>query len=42
MRCPWQAVFDMPALEFLNVLAYRIDRNAKEKRDVELYKLTHN
>ena len=41
MRCSWQEVFDMPALEFLNVIAYRIDRNAKDKRDIELYKRTH-
>ena len=41
MRCSWQEVFDMPALEFLNVIAYRIDRNAKDKREIELYKLTH-
>lgn len=41
MRCSWQAVFDMPAIEFLNVIAYRIDRNAKEKREIELYQKTH-
>lgn len=41
MRCSWQVVFDMPALEFLNVIAYRIDRNAKEKREIELYQMTH-
>lgn len=41
MRCSWQEVFDMPAIEFLNVIAYRIDRNAKEKREIELYQMTH-
>lgn len=41
MRCSWQVVFDMPAIEFLNVISYRIDRNAKEKREIELYQKTH-
>lgn len=41
MRCPWSEVFNLPALEFLNIISYRIDRNAKEKADIELYKRTH-
>lgn len=41
MRAAWTAVFDMPAIEWLNVIAYRIDRDAKEKADIELFKQTH-
>lgn len=41
MRCSWDAVFAMPAVEFLNALSYRIDRNAKEKAEIEAYKRTH-
>ncbi len=41
MRCSWQEVFDMPALEFLNVISYRIDRNAKDKAEIEMFKRTH-
>ena len=31
----------MPAIEFLNVICYRIDRNAKEKADIEKFKRLH-
>ena len=41
MRCSWQHVFDLPAIEWLNVIAYRIARDAKEKADIELFKQTH-
>lgn len=41
MRCSWQQVFDLPAVAFLNVIAYRIDRNARDKEEIELYKQTH-
>lgn len=41
MRCPWREVFDMPAVEFLNVISYRIDRNAHEKAEIERFKRTH-
>ena len=41
LRCSWDDVWGKPALEFLNILAYRRDRDAKEKDAVERWKRTH-
>ena len=41
MRCSWHDVFALPAVEFLNTLAYRIDRNERERQAIERYKKTH-
>lgn len=40
-RTSWDAVWDKPALEFLNTLAYRRDLDAKRKEDIERFKKTH-
>ena len=37
-RCSWDAVWEMTALEFLNILAYRKDKTEKEKADIERWK----
>lgn len=31
----------MTAMEFLNILSYRNDRNAQRKREIEQWKRTH-
>ena len=41
MRCSWDVVLDKPAVEFLNVLAYRKDKDAAEKEAIEKWKRTH-
>lgn len=41
LRCPWDDVWTMGAMEFLNVLSYRRDKLAKEKADIEQWKRTH-
>ena len=41
MRCPWDAVWTMPAVEFLNVLAYRRDRDDWEKAALDRWKKSH-
>lgn len=41
MRVSWDAVFDKPAIEFLNVLSYRRDLDAAKKEEIERYKRTH-
>lgn len=38
MRQSWDSVFRMPALEFLNVVAYRRDKAEEEKRQIEKWK----
>lgn len=40
-RCSWDAMLEKPALEFLNTLAYRADKEAKERADIERWKRTH-
>lgn len=37
-RCSWDDVWQMAAIEFLNILAYRKDKTAKEKEDIERWK----
>lgn len=41
LRCPWDDVWRLPAIEFLNLLAYRKDKGEKEKADIEQWKKTH-
>ena len=41
MRCSWQEVLRMTALEFCNILAYRRDRNARELDAEKRYINTH-
>ena len=41
MRCSWHEVYAMPVVEFLNGIAYRIDRNERERQAIERYKKTH-
>lgn len=41
MRCSWDAVFEKPAVEFLNVLSYRRDKDQAEKDAIERFKRTH-
>ena len=41
MRCSWDEVWAMPAVEFLNVLAYRKDKAEWEKEALDRWKKTH-
>ena len=41
MRCSWDAVWSMPAVQFLNTLAYRRDKNEWERQAVEDWKRRH-
>ncbi len=41
LRCPWSEVWTMPAIEWLNVLAYRKDKAEWEKEAMERWKRTH-
>ena len=38
MRQSWSDTFRMPALEFLNVIAYRKDMAEEERRQIEKWK----
>ena len=38
MRQSWNDTFRMPALEFLNVIAYRKDKAEEERRQIERWK----
>ena len=40
MRCEWDKVWKMHALEFLNVLAYRKDRDARDADAVRQFERT--
>ena len=40
-RCSWDEVMRWTAIEFLNILSYRKDKIAKEKKDIEDWKRTH-
>lgn len=40
-RCEWDKVWEMSAVEFLNVLSYRKDKIEKEKKDIEQWKRRH-
>ena len=37
-RCSWDDVWQMSAIEFLNILAYRNDKIEKDKADLEKWK----
>lgn len=41
MRCTWDEVWEIPAIQFLNVLSYRKDKDEWEKEAVEQWKRTH-
>lgn len=41
MRCEWDKVWMMPAVEFLNVLAYRKDKDARERDAIKQFERTH-
>ena len=41
MRCSWDEVWSMPAVEFLNVLAYRKDKTEWENEALDRWKKTH-
>lgn len=41
MRISWDETLKLSALEFLNVLAYRRDKLAKETDEIERYKREH-
>lgn len=41
LRCEWDKVWNLPALEFLNLLAYRRDKQAEEKAKIEKWKKNH-
>jgi len=38
MRVSWDDVWRMPAIEFLNVIAYRRDKAEAERRRIEQWK----
>lgn len=38
MRCEWDKVWKMSAIEFLNVIAYRKDKADEERRQIEKWK----
>jgi len=40
-RCDWDRVYEMTALQFLNILAYRKDKAEHEKREMERWRRTH-
>jgi len=40
-RCPWEAVFEMKALEFLNILCYRAEKLKKQDADAKKWEMTH-
>jgi hypothetical protein len=40
-RCSWNEVWQMTAMEFLNILCYRMDKIAKEQEEIEKWKRTH-
>jgi hypothetical protein len=41
MRCSWDDVWHKSAIEFLNVLSYRKDRDREEKEAMERWRRTH-
>ena len=40
-RCSWDELMRWPAVEFLNILAYRKDKNEEEKRKLDEWKRRH-
>ena len=41
LRCPWAEVWALPVQEFLNIYAYRKDRDAAEKAALDDWKAKH-
>lgn len=41
LRCSWDEVWEKPAVEFLNTLAYSKDKTAWEAEALERWKRTH-
>lgn len=41
MRCSWDEVWAKPVIEFLNVLAFRKDKDQWEKEARERWKRSH-
>jgi hypothetical protein len=41
MRCDWDTVWVMPAIEFLNVLSYSKDRDARAAEAIRNFEKTH-
>lgn len=41
MRESWSTVYEMPVIEFLNILAYRNDKNEKMRSEQEKWRRTH-
>ena len=37
-RCPWSEVWQMSALEFLNLLAYAKDKAERRRREIEAWR----
>ena len=40
-RCSWDEVWQMSAIEFLNLICYKKDKIAREKEQIEQWKQTH-
>lgn len=40
-RCSWDDVWQMTAIEFLNIISYRRDKSEEEKRKLDEWKRTH-
>ena len=40
-RCSWDDVWQMSAIEFLNIICYRRDKAEKEKEEIEKWKKMH-
>lgn len=38
MRCEWDKVWKMPAIEFLNIICYRHDKAEQERMELERWK----
>lgn len=41
MRAPWSEVWEMPVIEFLNMLAYRRDKIEQKKKEHQEWIRTH-
>lgn len=40
-KCDWDKVWEMKAIEFLNILCYARDKREEEKRRIEEWKRRH-
>lgn len=41
MRCSWDDVWRTTAMEFLNVIAYRRDKDERDRENIERWKKQH-